>query len=556
VHFICNINITLSYLNDIWCWNAVSFMRLEIRSNDRIGISQEILHIFSKYAWDIRAIEVTAGFTYVHVNESYQDSSLIIDQVHLIDGVTSCDEIELMPQERRENHLRTLLNRIPTPIFDLDEAGNILALNQAAIHLIDLPDTKLQGLSISEFIDQDIHGLLQGKGREQSIIFKQDAHIAEVSPVMVEGQVRGALLMLRDMNSLGRQMSLMQAQKEHGLEQIIGQSETIKLLKQQTKRFAQLHLPVLIQGETGTGKELIARGLHQESEQKEAAFLALNCAALPEHLLESELFGYASGAFTGAQKGGKPGLLELADGGTLFLDEIAEMSVYLQAKLLRFLQDYRFRRVGGNREIKVNVRIISATHQNLPQQIEEGRFRADLYYRLNVLNLVLPALRHRGNDIALLAKHFIQSAAIQVNMPAPLIDDASIAELHAYTWPGNIRQLQNILFRLVALNKGEYLSLKDIKQSLAQAAGEMKSVKKNHLRLEYDGEPIIDNKLQGQEIRTEDDKTWANAQAEFEVDLLSRLYPLYPSTRKLAKRLGVSHNKIAMKLKEHGFTSD
>ena len=529
-------------------------MRLEIRSNDRIGISQEILHIFSKYAWDIRAIEVTAGFTYVHVNESYQDSSLIIEQVHLIDGVTSCDEIELMPQERRENHLRTLLNRIPNPIFDLDEAGKILALNQAATHLINLPETKLEGLFISEFIDQDINSLMQGKGRDQSILFNQHAHIAEVSPVLVEGQVRGALLMLRDMNSLGRQMSLMQAQKEHGLEQIIGQSETIKLLKQQTRRFAQLHLPVLIQGETGTGKELIARGLHQESDQRDAAFLALNCAALPEHLLESELFGYASGAFTGAQKGGKPGLLELADGGTLFLDEIAEMSVYLQAKLLRFLQDYRFRRVGGNREIKVNVRIISATHQNLPQQIEQGRFRADLYYRLNVLNLVLPALRHRENDIALLTKHFIQSAALQVNMPAPLIDDASIAQLRAYTWPGNIRQLQNILFRLVALNKGEYLSLNDIKQSLAQAAGEMESVKPSHFNAELNRQAIQPNESQVNSVISLEEVTWANAQAEFEANLLSRLYPLYPSTRKLAKRLGVSHNKIAMKLKEHGFT--
>lgn len=526
-------------------------MRLEIRSNDRIGISQEILNIFSKYAWNIRAIEVITGITYVHVNESYQDSSLIIEQVYQIDGVTQCLEIEQMPQERREHHLRTLLNRIPNPIFDLDEMGNILALNQAAIGLIDRPGEKLEGLSINEFIDQDMVSLIGDKGNSQSLVFKQQSHIAEVSPVLVEGQLRGALLMLRNMNSLGRQMSLMQTQKEHGIDQIIGQSETIQLLKQQTKRFAQLNLPVLIQGETGTGKELIARGLHQESSQRGAAFLALNCATLPEHLLESELFGYASGAFTGAQKGGKPGLLELADGGTLFLDEVAEMSVYLQAKLLRFLQDYTFRRVGGNREIKVAVRIISATHQNLQQQIEEGRFRADLYYRLNVLNLVLPALRHRGNDIALLAKHFIQSASLQVSMPVPSIDEGALALLQAYPWPGNIRQLQNILFRLVALNKGESLDSTEIEQSLAQASGNIvidHAMQPEVSDIKHSFNPSVENANYLVE-----ELTWSKAQARFESNLLSRLYPLYPSTRKLAQRLGVSHNKIAMKLREHGF---
>jgi TyrR family helix-turn-helix protein len=521
-------------------------MRLEIRSNDRIGISQEILHIFSKYAWNIRAIEVVTGVTYVHVNHGDQDSSWIIEQLYVIDGVSLCQEIEQMPSEKRENHLRTLLNRIPNPIIDLDETGKILALNQAATALIDRPNDVLEGVLINTFIDQNFTDLMGDKVTTHSLIVNQDAYIAEVSPVLVEGQVRGALLMLRTINSLGKQMSLMQSQKEDGIDQILGNSEIIQLLKQQTRRFAQLTLPVLIQGETGTGKELIARGLHQESAQSEAAFLALNCAALPEHLLESELFGYATGAFTGAQKGGKPGLLELADGGTVFLDEIAEMSIYLQAKLLRFLQDYCFRRVGGNREIKVNVRIISATHQNLQKLIEQGTFRADLYYRLNVLNLVLPPLRQRGDDISLLVKHFIKSAALQVNMPIPLIDDSSLALLQSYAWPGNIRQLQNILFRLVALNKGKWLSPQEIKDSLVIASGELEGGK-DHLDL-------VETKYTQYmpTFNEQNTQTWSQAQAQFEENLLCAMYPLYPSTRKLAKRLGVSHNKIAMKLKEHG----
>ena len=526
-------------------------MRLEIRSNDRIGISQEILHIFSKSACDIRAMEVVTGVTYVHVNESYQDSAKIIEQLYLIQGVLSCQEVALMPAERRENHLTALLNRIPDPIIDLDENACILALNHAAIALLDRPDETLEGLSINTFTDQN---LLQGLGvnlSSQSILFKQKAYMAEISPVLMEGKVRGALLMLRNMNSLGRQMSLMQSQKEQGLEQIIGESETVQLLKQQTRRFAQLQLPVLIQGETGTGKELIARGLHQESEQRESAFLALNCASLPEHLLESELFGYASGAFTGAKKGGKPGLLELADGGTLFLDEVAEMSIYLQAKLLRFLQDFRFRRVGGSHEISVNVRIISATHQDLQQLIETGRFRADLYYRINVLNLVLPPLRQRGDDILLLVKHFIHSAARQVDMPTPKISESALARLKAYSWPGNIRQLQNLLFRIVALNRGEWLSDKEINESLNLTfASASKQDHQPDANLSVTPEVPLD-KVFDDVIENENLVSWAGAQANFEASLLNHLYPLYPSTRKLAKRLGVSHNKVALKLKQH-----
>ena len=523
-------------------------MRLEIRSNDRIGISQEILHIFSQYACNIRAMEVVTGVTYVHVNESFQEVSHVIKQLYLIEGVTLCQEIEQMPAEQRENHLRALLNRIPNPILDLDEKGCILALNKAAIALIDQDNQVIEGQNINDYLDQDITSLVGRKVTSHSLLFKQQAHIGEVSPVMLEGQIRGAVLMLRNMDSLGRQMALMQSQKEQGIEQIIGESETMQLLKQQTRRFAQLNLPVLIQGETGTGKELIARGLHQESSQREAAFLALNCAALPEHLLESELFGYASGAFTGAQRGGKPGLLELADGGTLFLDEIAEMSIYLQAKLLRFLQDYSFRRVGGNREVKVTVRIISATHQNLQQLIEQGKFRADLYYRLNVLNLVLPPLRQRGGDIALLAQHFILSASKQVNMSVPNMNEDALARLRQYDWPGNIRQLQNVLFRLVALHKGESIRLKDIDDSLSDTQASVPgdgAIQEASL--------LATSKVTNiSQMDVANMSNWSSAQDQFEKCLLTHLYPLYPSTRKLAKRLEVSHNKIAMKLRQHG----
>ena len=510
-------------------------MRLEIESTDRIGISQEILAIFSQHLWDLRAIEVIACFTYVHIEGVTLAIDGVVSLLGEVEGVIHCKEIDLLPSERRENHLQTLLDRIPDPIIDLDEEGKILAVNRAVYDLLEQGQQRLEGAQIEGFIEQPLATVLTDKAVTCTLMFAKQSYLADITPVISEARPSGAVITLRSMRAIGRQIALMQTRKEQGVESIVGQSPKIKLLIDQTLRYAELELPVLVTGETGTGKELIARAIHNASGRSKAPFLAINCAALPEHLLESELFGYASGAFTGAQKGGKPGLFELANGGTLFLDEVAEMSVYLQAKLLRFLQDFTFRRVGGTNELNVNVRIISASHQNLPELIEQQRFREDLFYRLNVLSLELPPLRERQEDIPLLTKHFIQNAAQQVNQAMPDISDDAIDGLKAFHWPGNIRQLQNILFRVVALNQGGQIKLADLKTALSERDGQSGTV----------NEVVDQNAIQD----------WASAQAAFEANLLRELYPLYPTTRKLASRLKVSHNKIAMKLREHGLTS-
>lgn len=308
------------------------------------------------------------------------------------------------------------------------------------------------------------------------------------------------------------------------------------MLIAQTIRYAELDLPVFISGETGTGKELIARALHNEGGKKSAPFLAINCASLPEHLLESELFGYNSGAFTGAQRGGKPGLFEMANGGTIFLDEIAEMSVYLQAKLLRFLQDFTFRRIGGSTEIHVNVRIISATHQNIPDLLDIHKFREDLFYRLNVLNLSLPPLRERNEDIPLLVHHFISHASTLVDNQQPNIDDSAMSLLKSHTWMGNIRELQNIVFRMVANNHSGVISAFDVRNALSQFA--------RSTHIDTKNEKVSKNKSKY--------GNWEEEQDKFERELLISLYPKYPTTRLLAERLGVSHNKVAMKLRKYG----
>jgi len=519
-------------------------MRLEIRSTDRLGISQEILNVFSKYSWDLCAMEVASNFTYVHVSNKEASIDDVQTSLMNINGIEYVKVIDLLPTERRENHLQALLSKIPDPIIDIDENGVILAVNQVAKETFGgrnsgLSGGLLVGNSIEMIINQPYKSLLNDKAITKTFTFSGQSYIADVSPAVSQKGVTGAVIIFRTMNALGRQISLMQTTKEEGLESIIGQSTQIKLIKEQTLRYADVDLPVLISGETGTGKELIARALHNASKRAKAPFLAINCAALPENLLESELFGYASGAFTGAKRGGKPGLFELADGGSLFLDEIAEMSVYLQAKLLRFLQDFKYRRVGGTSEITANVRLISASHQNLSHLIEKKLFREDLFYRLNVLNLDLPPLRKRKEDITLLTLYFIENAAQQVDHIKPTISEAALTTLQNYPWPGNIRQLQSILFRVVALNNNNHIEQTDLISALSQFS--LPELIEQH-----------DNDISSTTML--EVKDWKSAQENFEHALLQALYPLFPTTRKLAQRLNVSHNKIAMKLRQFGIT--
>jgi Nif-specific regulatory protein len=223
----------------------------------------------------------------------------------------------------------------------------------------------------------------------------------------------------------------------------------------------------LIRGESGTGKELVARAIHRNSKRAGRAFVAINCAALTETLLESELFGHERGAFTGAiaQKKGK---IEIADGGTLFLDEIGELALQLQAKLLRILQQREFERVGGTRPIKVDIRLIAATNRDLDEAIKAGQFRVDLYYRLNVVSITLPTLRERREDIPLLASYFVQKYSAEANRPVAGISKEAHALLKKYDWPGNVRELENALERAVVLGSSDHIRPEDLPEALVE----------------------------------------------------------------------------------------
>ncbi len=238
------------------------------------------------------------------------------------------------------------------------------------------------------------------------------------------------------------------------LEQIVGECPKMREIRQDVARFAPTDARVLVLGESGTGKELVAGALHSLSQRKLASYVRINCAAIPETLLESELFGHEKGAFTGALKQ-KPGRVEEADGGTIFLDEIADMSRPLQAKLLRFLEDGSFTRVGGTLELRVNVRLIAATNRDIIKAIAEDQFREDLFHRLNVLKVRLPPLRERGEDVLLLADYFLKNFGVSLNKKTQKISQVARQKLMAHHWPGNVRELRNVIERALILETTE-----------------------------------------------------------------------------------------------------
>ncbi len=254
-------------------------------------------------------------------------------------------------------------------------------------------------------------------------------------------------------------------------EDLIGRSGPMRLLLEEALQVADSEASVLITGESGTGKGLLARWLHRSSPRREGRLVTVNCAALPEALMESELFGYEPGAFTGAQ-GRKEGRFDLARGGTLFLDEITEMSPGVQAKLLRVLQDGEYERVGGTRTLRADVRVIAATNREPEAVVRDGKLREDLYYRLNVIRLTLPPLRERRDDIPLLARHFVALHAIRNKRPVGGLSAEAMEALITWPWPGNVRELENALERAVVLARGELIGLADLPPALrAQQSG-------------------------------------------------------------------------------------
>lgn len=509
-------------------------MRLQVFCEDRLGMTRELLDILTSQEIDLRGIEIDRiGIIYLNCPEiEFEPFSQLMSQIRQLDGVTDVRKIQFMPSEREHKELKALLQTLPDPFFSINLSGKVDLINEAAEQLMSNVSTDVLGEYIQILLGFNYTRWVEKEGankRSEMVVIAGLDYLMDVMPVYVtneneESVMVSAVILLKSLSEAKMPIVMREISGDNGFEHLVGQSSRFKHLLVQAKKLALLDAPLLIQGETGTGKEMLARACHQRSMRREHPFLVVNCVSMPDNAAETELFGFSGGA----NEAGKKGIFEQAAGGTVFLYEIGEMSAHLQIKLLRFLQDGTFRRVGEEEEIKVDVRVICSTQKKLPDLIAAGEFREDLYYRLNVLALVVPPLRERTADIVPLAELFLAQFAQELQQAKPKISDKLSQYLSQYAWPGNIRQLRNVLFRAMTQVEGPEITIDDVQLP----ENETTSI-------------ISDETLDG---------SLDEIMKRYESGILSNLYSSYPSTRKLAKRLGVSHTAVANKLREYGLS--
>lgn len=517
-------------------------MRIKVHCLNRIGMTRDILDLLVNYGVNVARGEVggeQGDAIYLHcpnlINMQFQ---ALRPKFEAIPGVFGVKRVGLMPSERRHMELNALLGALEFPVMSIDMGGSIVAANRAAAQLLGVRVDEVPGIALSRYAeDFDLPELVRAhKSRINGLRVKVrgDVFLADIAPLQSRHDdseaMAGAVLTLHRADLVGERIYQVRKQELRGFDSIFQSSRVMAAVVREARRMAPLDAPLLIEGETGTGKELLARACHLASPRGQSPLMAMNCAGLSESMAETELFGYGPGAFDGARVEGKLGLLELTAGGALFLDGVGELSARMQAKLLRFLQDGCFRRVGSEEEVYLDVRIICSTQKDLSELCASGEFREDLYHRLNVLTLHIPPLRECLDGLGPLVEHFLDQASRQIGCALPRMAPAAMERLTHYHWPGNIRQLENVLFQAVSLCEGG-------------------TVKAEHVRLPEYGvrEPLREFSLEGglDEIV-----------GRFEKAVLQRLYPEYSSSRQLGKRLGVSHTTIANKLRDYGLSTE
>ncbi len=383
-------------------------------------------------------------------------------------------------EKRRNGFIKTVLDHAYEGILSIDEKGIIYSINPIAQKILKIPVKDNEKLYIADvWPELKLEEILKSGKKELNRLYRiNDIRIlCNKVPIIDKTGVIGAVAAFQDITRI--QLMEAQIRKEiyskghvtaYSFEDILSYDQVTRGVLEEAKSYASAEANILITGETGTGKEVFAQSIHAAGKRCKGPFVAVNCAALPAQLLESELFGYASGAFTGASKAGKQGLFELAHNGTIFLDEIGEMDYTNQGRLLRVLQERSIMRLGSDRVIPVNVRVIAATNKNLKELVSLGKFREDLYYRLNVLNLRIPPLRSRQKDIAHYARMFLKEIASGAGKTVTLSSGA-VKIMEAYPWPGNIRELRNIMERAVATTRRETVGTAFVAQLLAVEQG-------------------------------------------------------------------------------------
>lgn len=379
-------------------------------------------------------------------------------------------------ENKKGERFRTIVENSSDGIISVDKEGYISIFNHKAEELLNIRRKDILGKHINNVLPQMelVDTLYSGIEEIEVIKNIQDKKLmVSKIPIVVNNEVVDAVAIIHDLNKIQqmeekirREITSSGYYAKYTFDDFIGCSKKIEENIRIAKEYAKVSSTILIEGETGTGKEVMAQSIHNYSNRAKGPFVAVNCAALPENLLESELFGYAPGAFTGADRKGKRGLFELAHGGTMFLDEISEMNPLLQGRLLRVLQEKQVMRIGDNKIIPIDVKVIAATNKNLYSLVRERNFREDLYYRVNILKIELLPLREKTEDISCFIDYFIRYYSGILNKPRITLSSNAMAYVSTYDWPGNVRELRNFVERMMVVSKKTYIELEDINGKL------------------------------------------------------------------------------------------
>lgn len=529
-------------------------MRLVIECIERVGIAQNLLELLAEKGINLEAIELEKhyekGLVYLKMPSiAEKDRKQLIFEIKQIENVIAVKETAHLPQERKQLELQALLAALPNPVLSMDIQGKITFANAAACKLLlpifrqTLPKKQQEKATSLESVELTrlLTNLNRTKWYDAYLELGMTAQAQTIQPISQpiqfnnqlwridllplerweddQNQALGYVVNLQSQQGMQLDLRQFMANQNSEFDQIIAQSDKMKAVVQQAKKFALLNAPLLIQGETGTGKDVFAKACHQLSLRREQKFLAVNCAGLPPSEAESEMFGHRGNGIDSV------GFFEYANGGTVLLDSVAELSLEMQAKLLRFLNDGSFRRVGEDSEIHVDVRVICTSQQPLSLLVEQGKLREDLFHRLNVLTVNLPPLRDRQGDLPLLVSHFVNQISAQLGIACPEYGESLLNALQAYSWRGNLRELYNALYRACSLSDGK-LNLSDLNLP--------------------DDVPTDFNENELQNASLDE------LVNRFEASLLRKFYAEFPTTRKLAQRLGLSHTAVANKLRQYG----